>query len=68
MTEYGSRVLIMSRFAAVHLYELRFGKFGHLKNVSQSFLAQSNLQEPANLQSIKNRIHNIIFSHYAQES
>ena len=58
----------MSRLAAVHLSELRFGKFCHLKDVSQSFLAQSNPRESANLQSIKNRIHNMIFSHYAQES
>ena len=58
----------MSRLEAVHVSELRFGKFGHFKDVSQSFLAQSNLQESANLQSIKNRIHNMIFSHYSQES
>ena len=44
-----------------------FEKFGHLKDVSQSFLAQSNPQESANIQSIKNRIHTMIFSHYSQE-
>ena len=58
----------MSKLAAVHLPELWFGKFGHLKDDSQSCLAQSNLQESVNLQSFKNRIHNIIFSHYAQET
>ena len=66
--EYESRVLIMSRLAAVHLYELRFGKLGHLKDDSQSCLAQSDLQESVNLKSIKNRIHNMIFCHSAQDS
>ena len=32
------------------------------------FLAQSNPQESVNLQSIKNSIHNLIFSSYAQDS
>ena len=32
-------MLIMSRSAAVYLSELRFGKFGYLKDVSESFLA-----------------------------
>ena len=36
--EYGSRVLIISRLAAVHLSEVCFGKFGHLKDGSQSYL------------------------------
>ena len=57
----------MSILASVHLSELMFEKFGHLKDVSQSFLAQSNPQESANIQSIKNIIHNMIFSHYSQE-
>ena len=56
----------MSRLAAAHLSEMRFGKFGHLKDVSQSCMAQFNPQESANVQSIKNRIHKMIFSHYAQ--
>ena len=34
--EYGSGVLIMSRLAPIHLSELRFGKFSHLKDGSQS--------------------------------
>ena len=38
---------------------IMFGKFSQLK---------SNPQESINLQSIKNRIHNIIFSRYAQAS
>ena len=38
-----------------------FGKFGHLKD-------GSNPQESVNLQSIKNRIRNMIFSRYAQDS
>ena len=37
-------MLIISRLAAVHLSELRFGKFGHVKNDSQSCLAQSDPQ------------------------
>ena len=57
----------MSRLAAFHLSELRFGKFGRLKDGSYSCLAQFNPRESENLQSIKNRIHNMIFSHYAQE-
>ena len=57
----------MSILAAVHLTELRFGKFDHLKDGSQSCLAQSDLQESVNLQVIKNRIHNMIFSLYARE-
>ena len=61
-------MLIISRLAALHLSELRFGKVGYLKDGSQSCLAQSNPQEPVNLQRIKNRIHIMVFSHYAQES
>ena len=49
----------MFRIAAVYRSELRFGEFGHLKNVSDSCLAQSNPQEPVNLQTIKNRMYNI---------
>ena len=44
------------------------GKFGHLKDGPQSCLAQSDPQESVNLQSIKNRIHNMTFSRYAQGS
>ena len=40
MIDYGSRVLLMSRLAAVHLSEPRFLKFGHLKVASQSCLTQ----------------------------
>ena len=43
-----------------------FGKFGHLKDGSQSYLVQSDPQESVNLQSIKNRIHSMTFSRYAQ--
>ena len=57
----------MSILAAVHLTELRLGKFDHLKDGSQSCLAQSDLQESVNLQVIKNRIHNMIFSLHARE-
>ena len=35
----------MSRLTAVHLSELCFGKFGHLKDGSQSCLSQSDPQE-----------------------
>ena len=56
-------MLIISSYPAAHLSELRFGKFGHLKDGSHSFLPQSNPQESVNLQSIKNRIHNMNFSH-----
>ena len=45
-----------------------FEKFGHLKDGSQSCLAQSDPQESVNLQSIKNRIHKMIFSRYTQDS
>ena len=55
----------MSRMAAFYLPELRLGEICHLKDVSQSCLAQSDPQEPANLQSIEDRIHNMIFSRYA---
>ena len=58
----------MSRLAAVHLFELSFENFGHLKDGSQSFLTQSNPQESVNLQSIKNRIHNMNFSRYSEDS
>ena len=61
-------MLIMSRLAAVHLSERRFGEFGRLKDSSQGFLVCSDPQEPVNLQSIKSRVHNMIFSHYAQDS
>ena len=54
------------RLTALHLSELRFGKVDHLKDGSQSCLAQSNPQESVNLQRIKNKIHIMIFSHYAQ--
>ena len=42
--EYGSRVLITSRLAAVHLSELRLGKSAYLKDGSLSRLAQNNPQ------------------------
>ena len=58
----------MSRLAAVHLSELKFGKFGYLKDGFQSCLAHSNPQESIQLQSIKNRIHSMILSHYSQDS
>ena len=45
-----------------------FGKFGHLKDGSQNCLASPNPQESVNLKSIKNRIHNMTFSRYAQNS
>ena len=57
----------MSRLAGFHLSELRFGKFGRLKDGSYSCLAQLNPHESENLQSIKNTTHNMIFGHYAQE-
>ena len=62
--EYGSQVLIMFRLEAVHLSGLRSGKHVHLKDGSQSCLARSDLQGYVNLQSIKNKIHNMIFSRY----
>ena len=46
----------MSRLAVVHLFELGFQKFGHLKDGSQSCLAQSNPPESLNPQSIINKI------------
>ena len=52
----------MSRLAGVHLSELRFEKAGHLKDGCQSCLNQFNPQKVVNLQSVKNRIDNIIFS------
>ena len=58
----------MSKLAALYLPELMFGKFGHLKDRSQSFLAQSDPEESVNLQSIKNRIHSMIFCCYVQDS
>ena len=58
----------MSRLATVHLFELRFGKFGHLKNGFHSCLVQSDPHESVNLQSIKNTIQNMVFSRYAQYS
>ena len=65
--EYEDRVF-MSRLAAVHLYEMCFGKFGHFKDSSQSDLAPSNPQKSLNFQSIKNGINSMIFSHYVQDS
>ena len=62
--EYGSTVLVMSKLATVHMCELRFGNFGQLKRGSQCCLTQSNNQESPNLQSIKNKVHIMIFSHY----
>ena len=44
-----------------------FGNFSHLKDGSQSCLAQSDLQESVDLQSIKNRTHDMIFNRYAQD-
>ena len=38
---------------------IMFGKFGYLKDGSQ---------ESVNLQSTKNRIHNMIFSSYSQDA
>ena len=58
----------MFRLVAVYRSELRFGEFGHLKNGSYNCLAWSDPQEPGILQSIKNRIHNMIISLYAQDS
>ena len=58
----------MPRLAAVHLPELRFGEFGHLKDSSQCCLTQSDSQESVNLQSVKSRNHNMIFSRSAQHS
>ena len=40
----------MSILAAVCLSELRFGKFGHLKDGSQGCLVHFNPQESVNLQ------------------
>ena len=61
-------MLIMFRLAAVYLSELKFGEFGRLKDGSQSCLHRSSPQASVNLQSIKNRIHNMIISRYAQDS
>ena len=58
----------MSKLAAVHPSELRLGRFRHFKYGCQSSLAQSDPQESSNLQAIKNRIHNIIFSLCVQDS
>ena len=58
----------MSRLAAAHLFDLAFGKFDHLKDGFQSCLACSNPQEFVDLKSIKNRIHNMIFIRYTQDS
>ena len=51
-----------------------FGKFGHLKDDSQSCLTSrvrkesvKKPQESVNLQLIKNKIDNMIFSRYAQD-
>ena len=56
----------MSRLAGVHLSELRFEKAGHLKDGCQSCLNQFNPQKVVNLESVKNRIDNIIFSRCTQ--
>ena len=58
----------MSRLAAAHLSQLRFGKFVHLKDGSENCLAQYNPQESVNMQSIKSRIHDMIFSRYTKDS
>ena len=58
----------MSKLAAIHPSELTLGKFRHFKYGYQASLAQSDPQESANLQVIKNRIHNIIFSLCVQDS
>ena len=58
----------MSRLATLYLPELNLEKFDQLKDGSHSCLTQSNPQESVNLQSIKNRIHNMIFSHCVQDS
>ena len=55
----------MFRLAAVYLSELRFGEFGYFKDGSQSCLARSDRQVLVTLQSIKNRVHNVIISCYA---
>ena len=61
-------MLIMFRLVAVYRSKLRFGEFGHLKNGSRSCLTRSDPQESVDLQSIKNTIHNMIISLYAQDS
>ena len=58
----------MFRLAAVDRSEQRFGELGHLKNDSHNFLARSDPQASVDLQSIKNRIHDMIISLYAQDS
>ena len=58
----------MFRLVAAYRSLLRIGEFGHLKSGSHSCLAWSDPQESVNLQSIKNRIHNMIINHYAQDS
>ena len=58
----------MSRLAAAHLSELRFGEFGHLKDGFQSSLVWFDPRKSLNLQSIKSIIHNMIFSRHAQDS
>ena len=58
----------MFRLAAVYLSELRVGEFCYFKDDSQSCLARSDRQVLITLQSIKNRIHNMIISCYAQDS
>ena len=57
----------MSILAAVHLSELRFGEFSHLKDGFQSSLVWFDPRKSLNLQSVKSIIHNIIFSRYAQD-
>ena len=61
-------MLIMFRLVAVYRSKLRFGEFDHLKNGSHSCLTRSDPQESVDLQSIKNTIHNMIISLYAQDS
>ena len=58
----------MFRLVAAYWSLLRTGEFGHLKSGSHSCLAWSDPQESVNLQSIKNRIHNMIVTPYAQDS
>ena len=55
----------MSRVAAVHLSELRFGKLGHMKDGSQTCLVECNSQKSVNLQLIKNTIYSMIYVCYA---
>ena len=58
----------MFRLAVVYRSELRFGEFAHLIKHSHNCLAQSDPQESVNIQSIKNRIHNMTIRLYTQDS